>query len=83
MGKGAPKLCMRWMGGHRFPIYWMDNQLPVSGFDYDKLDSLEIRALAILDAFRVVKVKDLLNMVDDPEQISNFLGNVYMYLTIL
>lgn len=55
----------------------------MSAFNYDKLDDLEIRALAILDAFREVKVKDLLDMVDDPYQISNFLGNVYMSFVIL
>lgn len=54
-------------GGHPFPIYWTDNPLSVSGFDYDKLDDSEIQALAILDSFRVVKVKDLINMTDDPE----------------
>lgn len=69
--------------GHRFPIYWMDNPLPVSSFDYDKLDALEIQALSILDAFQVVKVKDLINMTDDPEQISNFFANAYMSLIIL
>lgn len=58
--------------GHRFPIYWTNNLLSVSRFDYDKLH-----------VFRVVKVKDLLNMVDDLERISNFLGNAYMYLIIL
>lgn len=55
----------------------------MSGFDYDMLNALETRALAILDAFRVVKVKDLLQMADDPEQISNFLGDAYMSLIIL
>lgn len=55
----------------------------MSGFDYDKLDTLEIQALAIIDVFRVVKVKDLMNMADDPEQISSFLGNAYMSFTIL
>lgn len=52
---------------HRFPIYWTNNPLLVFGFDYDKLKALEIQALEILDAFRIVKVKDLLNMTDDPE----------------
>lgn len=53
--------------------------MSISSFDYDKLNALEIGALDILDAFQVVKVKDLLQMVEDPEQISNFLDNAYMY----
>lgn len=70
-------------GGHCLPIYLTDNPLSVSSFNYDKLDALEIQALAILDAFQVVKVTDLVNMVDDPEQISNFLGNAYISLTTI
>lgn len=54
-------------GSYNFSIYWSDNPLPISNFDYDKLNALEIRALAVLDAFWVVKVKDFLHMVDDPE----------------
>lgn len=63
---------------YRFPIYWTNNpSLSVSSFDYDKLNALEIRALAVLDAFQVVKVKELLHMADEPKQISKVLGNVY------
>lgn len=51
---------------YHFTIYWMNNPLSVSGFDYDKLNASDIRALAILDAFRVIKVEYLLNMSDDP-----------------
>ena len=74
---------MGWMGGHYFPIYWMHNLLLMFDFDYGKLNCLEIQAFAILDTFLVVKVKDLLNMVDDLEQISNFLVNAYMSLITL
>lgn len=55
----------------------------MSDFDYDKLNALETQALSILDAFRVVKVKDLLHMSNDPEQISNILGNAYISLIFL
>lgn len=68
---------------HHFPIYWTNNPLHVSGFDYGKLNALEILTLAILDAFWVVKVQDLLNMVENSERMSNFLGNACMYLIIL
>lgn len=70
-------------GDHRFLIYWTDNPLSVSDFNYDKLNALEVWALMILDALWIVKVKDLVNMADDLEQISNFLGNTYMSLFIL
>lgn len=33
----------------------------------------------ILEVFRIVKVKDLLHMADDPKQISKFLGNAYIF----
>lgn len=52
-------------GNNLFPIYWMDNPLPVFGFDNEKLDALEVHNLAILDVFRVIKVWDLMNIVDD------------------
>lgn len=68
---------------YRFLIYWSNSPFPISGFDYDELNALEIRSLVILDVFRVVKVKDLLQMADDPEQISNFLGNTYMCLFLV
>lgn len=64
---------------YRFLIYWSHNPLPIFDFDYDKLNTLEIRALAVLDDFWVVKVKDLLQMVEDSDQISNFLGNVHLW----
>lgn len=60
-----------------------DNPLSISSFDYDKLDDLEIRSLAVWDALWVMKVRDLLQMSDDPEQISNFLGNVYTCLFVV
>lgn len=60
----------------------MNNVMLMSDFDYDKLNALETRALAILDAFRVVKVKDLLKKADDPDQISNFLGKAYICLLL-
>lgn len=67
-------------GNYRFQIYWLDNPLRTSSFDYDKLNDLELRSLSVLDALWVVKVKDLLQMIDDPEQISNFLGNVHIFI---
>lgn len=45
---------------YRFLIYWLNSPLPISGFDYDELNALEIRSLVVLDVFMVVKVKDLL-----------------------
>lgn len=54
----------------------------MSGFDYDKLNALDARALAVLDVFRVVKVKDLLHMADDLEKISKSLGNAYTCLLL-
>lgn len=54
-------------GDLRFPIYWTNNSLSMFDFDYDKLYALEIRALSILDALWIVKVKDLLIMANDPE----------------
>lgn len=66
----------------RFPIYWTDNLLLVFDFDYDKLNILERRALSVLEAFRVVKVKDFLYMADDSEQISKFLVNAYIRLLL-
>lgn len=70
-------------GNYCFPIYWLDIPLSVFGFDYEKLNTLEIRALAVLDAFRVVKFKDLLHMANDPEQISKFISNAYICLLLL
>lgn len=64
-------------GNYRFLIYWSDNPLSVSSFNYDKLNDMEIQALTVLDVFQVIKVKDLLYMADDPKQISKFLGNAY------
>ena len=77
-GKRCAQVMYALYGNNHFLIYWLDSPLSVSGFDYDKLNALEIRALAFLDAFWIVKVKDLLQMAEDPEQISNFLGNDYM-----
>lgn len=39
----------------------------------------ELRSLVVLDDFQVVKVKDLLQMINDPEQISNLFGNVHEF----
>lgn len=70
-------------GNYYFPIYWSDSSLTVSGFDYDKLNALEIRALTVLDVFWVVKVKDFLHMAYEPKQISNFLCNAYILFLFL
>lgn len=64
-------------GNYHFSIYYLDSPFMVSGFGYDKLNTVEIRALVILDAFRVMKVKGLLHMVDDPDFFSKFHGNSY------
>lgn len=81
-GKRCPQVMYMLDGNYRFLIYWSDSPLSVFGFDYDKLSALEIRSLAVLDAFRIVKVKDLLQMAEDPEQIYDLLGNAYMFLFI-
>lgn len=74
---------MRWTRAIIFSKYCTDNLLSVFMFAYDKLDALEVQVLAILDAFWVVQVWDLTNMVDDPKQISNFLVNAYISFNIL
>lgn len=47
-----PRLCKLWTGTIAFLIYWLNNPLSVFGFDYDKLNALEIRALSVSNAFR-------------------------------
>lgn len=70
-------------GNHRFSIYLSDNALPISGFDYDKLNIFEIQPLVLLDSFWVMKIEDLLQMINDPEQTFNFVGNrIYVYLSL-
>lgn len=78
MGKGVLVLSMHWMGTIISRFTGQITHFQFSGFNYDKLNALEIRALAVLEAFQLVKVKDLLHMAGDPEQISNFLGNAYI-----
>lgn len=58
-GKRCPQYMYALDDNYHITIYWSDNTFPVSGFDHDKLNALEIQALAVLDAFRVMKVKDL------------------------
>lgn len=58
-------------------------RLSISSFNYDKLNALEIQALAVLEAFQVVKVKDFLHVADDPEMFSKFLGNAYIFSLFL
>lgn len=77
-GKRCPQVMYALDGHYHFPIYWSNNPLSISSFDYDKLNALKIWALAVFDSFRVVKVKDLLQMDEDPEQISSLLGNAYV-----
>lgn len=67
-------------GNYCFPIYWMNIPLPMFGFDHVKFDALEIRALVVLDAFQVVKLKDLLHIVDDLKKNYKLLGNAYICL---
>lgn len=57
-GERCPRVMYVLDRNYHFLIYLTDKLLSVSSFDYDKLNSLETRALAILDAFRVVKVKN-------------------------
>lgn len=49
-------------GSHCFPIYWTNNPLLVYNFGYETLDALEVQTLAIIDAFQVLKVKELMNI---------------------
>lgn len=74
-GNKCPQMKYVLDGHHRFPIYRSNNLIPASGFDYEKLDALEVRALDVLDAFRMIKVWDLLDLDEDPEQVFDFLGN--------
>ena len=66
-GEICPQVMYVLDGKNRLPIYWSDRPFSISSFDYGKLSTLEIRAFTVQDAFRVVKVKDLLHMIDDPK----------------
>lgn len=70
-------------GSHLFPIYKTDNPSPIYKFDYDKIDALEVQALSILDAFQVMRFKDLMNMVDDQKQVLKYMGNINTPFIIL
>lgn len=62
---------------YHFPINWTRNPLSVSGFDFDKLNDHEVRSLAILYSFHIMKVRDLLSLIE--EEILSFLGNDYLF----
>lgn len=47
------------------------------GFEFDKLNTLEIKSLAILDTFRMMKVHDLLPLPE--EQVFPFLDNIHLF----
>lgn len=74
-GTRCPHVIYDLDGNRHFLIYWSDNPLYVSSFDYDKLNDLKVWSLVVLDAFRVLKVKDLLQVIDEPKKNSTFLGN--------
>lgn len=44
---------------HHFPLYCTDNPVSISVFDYDKLSALEVQAMALLDSFSMIKVREL------------------------
>lgn len=58
--------------------YLLDwNLLLVFGFDFDKLNALEIQSLAILDSFCMMKVQDLCPLPE--EHILPSLGNTHLF----
>ncbi|KAI5437519.1 hypothetical protein KIW84_023583, partial [Lathyrus oleraceus] len=71
-GPRCPQVLYALDGCHRFPIYWTGNPLLVFGFDFDKLNALEIHFLAILDSFCMMKVRDLL--LSPEEQVLPLFG---------
>lgn len=55
-GPRCPQVIYTLDGSHLFLIYWTENPLSVTEFDFDKLNDQEVRSLAILDSFRMMKV---------------------------
>lgn len=62
---------------YHFPIYWIGNPLSISKLNFNKLNNHEVRSLAILDSFGVIKVWDLLSI--PKEEIISLLGNDYLF----
>ena len=63
-----------------FPFYWVGNPLSITGFNFNKLDELEVLSLEILDSFKMMKVKELLLLSD--EELLVFLGNCLPFISV-
>lgn len=77
-GPRCPQVMYALDGSHHFPIYWTRNPLSVSEFDFDKLTDQEVKSLAILDSFHMMKVRYLLYSSD--YQMLYFWGNVLLFI---
>ena len=80
-GSSCPQVLYASDGHPRFPHYWTKNPLSITGFNYDKLSSSELSSLAILDSFRMMRVKELLPLSD--EELLTYLGNCYFCAMLL
>ena len=76
-GPRCPQVLYVSDGHPRFPHYWTKNHLSITGFNYDKLSNSELSSLAVLDSFRMMKVKELLPLAND--QLLTYLGNYRFY----
>lgn len=76
-GPRCPQVIYAPYGSYSFPIYWIGSPLSLSGFDFDKLNNHEVKSLAILDFFCMMKVRDLLSLHE--EQVLSFLGNRHLF----